>query len=241
MLLRYVTSYVSKWQDSFHSESLYSIHVGPYQAAYKYLMCMKPLELEMWLSLSSTKMSWTPSRRKKLAFHFVESFPATERTWRTYADRPAIPTSLSFSGLGCPMPKKATSTNMAPHLLAWRWSRCSKISSSFRQFKIQTNIVYNGNPTPHCQSSFPGPSAIRSYACDDNSGCKGVQRKPFSEGDEAFSDWKCSDHFNNLIINVQIHFFCHAGTAWKFRWGSHQAAMPFTTSNFIRGRSYTKA
>jgi hypothetical protein len=68
MLLRYVTSYVSKWQDSFETGSLYSIHVGPYQAAYKHVICMKPLEPEMWLALSSTKMSWTPSRRKKLRF-----------------------------------------------------------------------------------------------------------------------------------------------------------------------------
>ena len=33
MLLRYVTSYVCKWHDSFQSDSLYSIHVGPYQVA----------------------------------------------------------------------------------------------------------------------------------------------------------------------------------------------------------------
>ena len=51
MLLHYLTSYVSKWQDSFQSDSLYSAHVGPYQAAYKHLICMKPLEPEMWLSL----------------------------------------------------------------------------------------------------------------------------------------------------------------------------------------------
>ena len=73
MLLRYVTSYVSKWQDSFYSDSLYSVHVGPYQEAYKHLMCMKPLEPEMWMSLSSTKMSWTRSRRKKLSFHSIEN------------------------------------------------------------------------------------------------------------------------------------------------------------------------
>jgi hypothetical protein len=95
MLLRYVTSYVSKWQDSFHSESLYSIHVGPYQAAYKYLMCMKPLEAEMWLSLSSTKMSWTPSRRKKLAFHSVESL-SSNRTYMKYLRRSTSHSDLSF-------------------------------------------------------------------------------------------------------------------------------------------------
>ena len=43
MLLRYVTSYVSKWQDSFETDSLYSLCIGPYQAACKHLMCMKPL------------------------------------------------------------------------------------------------------------------------------------------------------------------------------------------------------
>ena len=95
MLLRYVTSYVSKWQDSFESDSLYSVHVGPYQAAYKHLICMKPLEPEMWLSLSSTKMLWSPSRRKKLSFHSVESI-SNNRGYMKYLRRSSTHSHLSF-------------------------------------------------------------------------------------------------------------------------------------------------
>ena len=36
MLLRYVTSYVSKWQDSFHSDSLYSGHAETYDGRHAY-------------------------------------------------------------------------------------------------------------------------------------------------------------------------------------------------------------
>ena len=95
MLLRYVTSYVSKWQDSFETGSLYSIHVGPYQAAYKHLICMKPLEPEMWLSLSSTKMSWTPSRRKKLRFPTIDSL-SVNPSYLKYLRRPTKYSKLSF-------------------------------------------------------------------------------------------------------------------------------------------------
>ena len=92
MLLRYVTSYVSKWQDS---DSLYSVHVGPYQAAYKHLICMKPLEPEMWLTLSSTKMSWSPTRRKKLSFHSVESI-SNNRGYMKYLRRSSTHSHLPF-------------------------------------------------------------------------------------------------------------------------------------------------
>ena len=94
-LMRYVTSYVSKWHDSFQSDSLYSVHVGPYQAAYKHLICMKPLEPKMWLSLSSTKMSWTPSRRKKLSFHCVESI-LNNPAYMKYLRRSSNHSNLSF-------------------------------------------------------------------------------------------------------------------------------------------------
>lgn len=95
MLLRYVTSYVSKWQDSYDNESLYSIHVGPYQAAYKHVISMKPLEPEMWLSLYSTKTSWTPSRRKKLSFYTIENL-ANNATYMKYLRRSSTYSELSF-------------------------------------------------------------------------------------------------------------------------------------------------
>ena len=49
MILRYVTSYVSKWHDGYSNQGLYSMHITPYQAAYRHLWEMQPCEPEMWL------------------------------------------------------------------------------------------------------------------------------------------------------------------------------------------------
>jgi hypothetical protein len=65
MILRYVTSYVSKWKDAYDNELLYSSIVTPYQAAYSHIKQMVPCEPEMWLHLSSLKMSWSSSRTKE--------------------------------------------------------------------------------------------------------------------------------------------------------------------------------
>ena len=61
MILRYIASYVSKWQDAYSNDAMLSTHVGPHQAAYRHVRSLKPLEPEMWLALSSIKMSWLPS------------------------------------------------------------------------------------------------------------------------------------------------------------------------------------
>ncbi|KXJ07946.1 hypothetical protein AC249_AIPGENE7012 [Exaiptasia diaphana] len=55
MLLKYVTSYVSKFKGEQTRQSLYSRHVTPCMAAYRHLSDMKPLEPEMVISLSAHK------------------------------------------------------------------------------------------------------------------------------------------------------------------------------------------
>ena len=37
MLLKYAASYVTKWHDAFADDALFSVHVGPYEAAYRQL------------------------------------------------------------------------------------------------------------------------------------------------------------------------------------------------------------
>ena len=64
MLLRYVTSYVTKHHDAIDRDFLHSYHISGGQAAIRYVMDMKPVEPEMWLALSSTKISWSSSRTK---------------------------------------------------------------------------------------------------------------------------------------------------------------------------------
>ena len=87
MLLRYVTSYVTKWQNGITSDSLYSYNISGGQAAVRYVMEMKPAEPEMWLSLSSTKISWFSSRTKR---YTVPSFDTVldDKTAEKYRNRP---------------------------------------------------------------------------------------------------------------------------------------------------------
>ena len=65
LLLKYVSSYVAKGHDAYHSKCLYSPNTTPYEAAYRHLRDMKPLEPEMWLLLSLKKIAWNPHRLKK--------------------------------------------------------------------------------------------------------------------------------------------------------------------------------
>ena len=57
MLLHYVTSYITKWQDASHIDSLYSYKLQGYEAAVKHLMSNRPAEPEMWFELSSKKIT----------------------------------------------------------------------------------------------------------------------------------------------------------------------------------------
>lgn len=71
MVLKYVSSYVSKCHDGFKSDCLYTAHTTPYQAAFRHLKEQSILEPEMWLAMSSKKTAWTPHRVK----HFTAPYP----------------------------------------------------------------------------------------------------------------------------------------------------------------------
>ena len=95
MLLRYVTSYVTKWQDGISSDSLYSYNISGGQAAVRYVMEMKPAEPEMWLSLSSTKISWSSSRTKRYVVPSSDT-AVNDKTAEKYRNRPSHLTLMPF-------------------------------------------------------------------------------------------------------------------------------------------------
>lgn len=95
MLLRYVTSYVTKWQDGIDTDSLYSYHISGGQAAVRYVMDMKPAEPEMWLAMSSTKISWSCSRTKRYIVPSCER-AVNDIIAKRYRNRPSELQSLSF-------------------------------------------------------------------------------------------------------------------------------------------------
>ena len=65
--MSYITSYVSKFKETQSTESLYSTHLQPAQAAYRHLHDMKPCEPEMMMSLSAQKMAWSSNSTKSYA------------------------------------------------------------------------------------------------------------------------------------------------------------------------------
>ena len=73
MLLKYAASYVTKWHDAFDGDAMYPKHVGPYEAAYRHLRSLRPLEHKMALSLTSKKFSWSKSRTKNVTVPTRES------------------------------------------------------------------------------------------------------------------------------------------------------------------------
>ena len=94
MLLKYASSYVAKWHDAYDNDALFSVHVGPYQAAYRHLRALTPLEPEMWMSLSSQFIAWTDSRTKKLTVPTRQT--GTHKIWTLYKTRPKSLETLSL-------------------------------------------------------------------------------------------------------------------------------------------------
>ena len=94
MLLKYAASYVTKWHDAFDGDAMYSRHVGPYEAAYRHLRSLRPLEPEMALSLTSKKFSWLKSRTKKVTVPTEES--KKPKSYEKYLKRKPEEENTSF-------------------------------------------------------------------------------------------------------------------------------------------------
>ena len=95
MILRYVTSYVSKWHDGYSNQGLYSMHVTPYQAAYRHLREMQPCEPEMWLHMTSQKIAWSASRTKRYVAP-TSAKANNNMEYRKYRNRPDTMEEFSF-------------------------------------------------------------------------------------------------------------------------------------------------
>ena len=80
MLLKYVSSYVTKMHESATSEGLYCKDVTGYQAAHSFLRTVTPLEPEMVFQLSNIKVCWTD----KMTILFRPPFPDQTTTHKIY-------------------------------------------------------------------------------------------------------------------------------------------------------------
>ena len=87
MLLRYVSSYVTKFHDDTPIDSLYSYNLQGRQAAIRYLISNQPAEPEMWFFLCSKKVAWSCSRTKRYSVPTTETF-LQDKTLEKYWKRP---------------------------------------------------------------------------------------------------------------------------------------------------------
>lgn len=95
MILQYVTSYVTKWQDAFNNDALFSPHVSGFKAALRHLQSVEICEPEMYLQMSSIKMAWTPTRTKRFAVPSTKNV-ATNVVYRKYKQRSSALDNISF-------------------------------------------------------------------------------------------------------------------------------------------------
>ena len=85
---------MSKWHDAYSNDALFSLHVGPYQAAYRHLRALRPLEPEMWMSLSSQKIAWTNSRTKSITVPTRQT--EVNKVYKAYLERPKTQEHIAF-------------------------------------------------------------------------------------------------------------------------------------------------
>ena len=95
MLLKYVSSYVTKAHDAYNSGALYTIHTTPYQAAFRFLKEMAPLEPEMWPSLSSKRIALRPHRLKRF-YVPLPDFASNDKIVQAYWSKPRSLDRLSL-------------------------------------------------------------------------------------------------------------------------------------------------
>ena len=87
LVLKYVSSYVTKMNESATSEGLYCTDVTGYQAAHSFLRTVTPLEPEMVFQLSNIKVCWT----EKFTVLFRPPFPDQtegDKVYKMYLERP---------------------------------------------------------------------------------------------------------------------------------------------------------
>lgn len=87
LLLKYVSSYVTKMHESATAEGLYCNDITGYQAAHSFLRTVTPLEPEMIFQMSSIKLCWTD----KMTVLFLPPFPgqtSSKKVYQMYLHRP---------------------------------------------------------------------------------------------------------------------------------------------------------
>ena len=65
LILQYVAGYVSKWNESYHTDRIFTAQAPPALTAFRYIASLSICEPEMWMLLTSKKLSWCDSTRSQ--------------------------------------------------------------------------------------------------------------------------------------------------------------------------------
>ena len=95
MILRYVISYVSKWNKTFHNDSLFVTDVNASHAAFRYLINLHICEPEMWSLLLNTKLLYCYGTTAKFVVPHPNSVVGHTVVQQNYR-RPSIDHHLSL-------------------------------------------------------------------------------------------------------------------------------------------------
>ena len=95
-MLKNVSGYVSKGKESYHTDSLYSPFLNPATAAIRYAMHLDICEPEMWVLLSSKKISWTNAPRKQFRVPDTIEKVLSNTTIQRYYQRPSLCEHMSL-------------------------------------------------------------------------------------------------------------------------------------------------
>lgn len=95
MLMRYTSSYVSKWSDAFDSPALFTSDLNAHHAAFKYLRNLRTCEAEIYMTLASFKVAWNSSTTKRYTLRSPDNAVDSKR-YQKYLRRPAADEHLTF-------------------------------------------------------------------------------------------------------------------------------------------------
>ena len=113
MLLRYVTSYVTKSHDCSTIHSMYSYKFEGRHAAMRHLMHNMPAEPEMWFFLFSKKVAWSSSRTKRFTVRTSEN-AMNDKTVQKYWKRSNDCENLTMMEWLCLFDTRAAKSHSLP-------------------------------------------------------------------------------------------------------------------------------
>ena len=95
LILQYVAGYVSKWNESYHTDWIFTVQTPPALTAFRYIALLSICEPEMWMLLTSKKLSWCDSTRSQFRVPDA-SHAGSHAVVRQYYARPDDLHHLSF-------------------------------------------------------------------------------------------------------------------------------------------------